>query len=69
MRNAADKDEPVAEFSLGMAYYMGAGVPKDSKQALDWLQKSANHGGGSKMMADGLIAQIQKANAGSPSGP
>jgi TPR repeat protein len=42
-RQAAGGDAP-AQFSLGNAYYTGAGVPKDATQGAVWWRKAADQG-------------------------
>ena len=41
---AAEQGFAEAQFFLGNMYYEGQGVPKDDKQAVYWLKKSAEQG-------------------------
>jgi len=40
---AANLDDNLAEFELGMMYYSGFGVVQDLKTSSEWLHKSAHH--------------------------
>lgn len=40
----AEKGEAAAQFELGMNYYRGDGVPKDSTAAVKWVRKAAEQG-------------------------
>lgn len=44
LRQKAESGDAKAQFDLAQAYWEGLGVPKDSAQGLEWLQKSANQG-------------------------
>ena len=41
---AAERGVPMAQFSLGALYHIGAGVPKDTGQAAIWYRKAAEQG-------------------------
>lgn len=43
-RNAAEKEDVTAQYSLGVCYYSGLGVPQDFVQAVYWFQKAAEQG-------------------------
>jgi TPR repeat protein len=38
---AADRNDPVAQYLMGTAYYNGSGVPKDESIAVLWFERSA----------------------------
>jgi TPR repeat protein len=44
LHKQAKEGNAEAQYELAKAYYTGTGVPKDSKQGLEWLRKSANQG-------------------------
>jgi hypothetical protein len=41
---AAENGNAASQFSLGMFYLQGAGVPKDEAEGVKWLRKSADQG-------------------------
>jgi tetratricopeptide (TPR) repeat protein len=41
---AMTKQDPFAQFYLGLMYYKGLGIPKDIHQALSWFEKSGSQG-------------------------
>jgi|GEM_PF-6705750 len=43
-RKAAEQGDADAQYRLGLLYYNGAGVAKDTTQAISWLRKSAEQG-------------------------
>ena|SRR3990170_4178951 len=43
-RKAADQGDAEAQYSLGIAYAEGRGVPQDSAEALKWLREAADQG-------------------------
>ena len=43
LSKAADSNQPLAQHHLGIMYYTGAGVTKDTTQALKWLQIAIAH--------------------------
>jgi len=44
LRKKAAKDDPVAQFSLGIMYDQGRGVPQDFGEAVKWFRKAADQG-------------------------
>ncbi len=44
VRNLAEKGEPRAEYLLAHAYEEGVQVAKDENQAVEWFERSAQHG-------------------------
>lgn len=40
----ANASSAVAQYNLGLAYYMGSGVEKDTSLAKTWWEKAAEHG-------------------------
>ena len=44
LRTQAEKGDPVAQFNLGHAYALGAGVSQDYQQAALWLGRAAEQG-------------------------
>ncbi|USD64128.1 DnaJ domain-containing protein [Vibrio sp. SCSIO 43136] len=40
----ADKQDPIAQYSLSQAFFSGNGVAKDSQRAVEWLKLSAQNG-------------------------
>ena len=40
----AEAGNPIAQYQLGMLYYIGKGVKEDEKVAVEWLSKSARQG-------------------------
>ncbi|MGB8988909.1 MAG: tetratricopeptide repeat protein [Candidatus Sulfotelmatobacter sp.] len=44
LHKQAKEGNAEAQYELAKAYYTGTGVPKDSKQGLEWLRKSADQG-------------------------
>ncbi len=40
-KSAAEENEPLAQYDLGMGYLHGSGLPKDFDKAIEYLQKSA----------------------------
>jgi TPR repeat protein len=40
----AESGDALAQYNLGIAFYMGAGVGKDEKEAVKWYTKSAGQG-------------------------
>ena len=43
LSKAAESNQPLAQHHLGIMYYTGAGVTKDTTQALKWLQIAIAH--------------------------
>jgi uncharacterized protein len=43
-RKAAEKGSPAAQYSLGVMYANGRGVPRDDAQAIAWYRKAAEQG-------------------------
>jgi coenzyme PQQ biosynthesis protein PqqD len=43
-REAADQGEVVAQFNLGLMYYLDDGVPQDYAEAIKWFRLAANQG-------------------------
>ena len=41
---AAENGNAASQFSLGMFYLQGSGVPKDEAEGVKWLRKSAEQG-------------------------
>jgi len=44
LTRSAEKGDALAQFQLGRAYYRGAGLPKDEKKAVEWMEKAAAQG-------------------------
>ncbi|MDP5014028.1 MAG: sel1 repeat family protein [Opitutales bacterium] len=44
IRSKAEAGDPNAQSNLGVMYYSGEGVPKDSAEALKWFRKAADQG-------------------------
>jgi len=44
LTTSAEKGDALAQFQLGRAYYRGAGLPKDEKKAVEWMEKAAAQG-------------------------
>ena len=44
LRKAAEQGDASAQYNLGVMYYKGAGVPKDTSAAVDWYRKAASQG-------------------------
>jgi TPR repeat protein len=44
LRKQAKEGNAESQYELAKDYYTGTGVPKDSKQGLEWLRKSADQG-------------------------
>ena len=44
LRKQAKEGNAEAQYELAKAYYVGKDVPKDEKQGLEWLRKSASQG-------------------------
>jgi TPR repeat protein len=42
----AESGDPQAQYRLGMAYFKGAGIERDSALALKWIQRAADQGYG-----------------------
>ena len=43
-RPLAEKGDPVAQYSMGVTYDKGQGVPQDYRQAVAWYRKAADQG-------------------------
>ena len=43
-RKAAEQGYVEAQFSLGVCYFDGVGVPKDNEEAIKWWYKAAKQG-------------------------
>jgi TPR repeat protein len=43
-RKAAEQGDATAQYSLGLMYYNGKGVPKDDVEAVKWYRKAAEQG-------------------------
>ena len=43
-RQKAEAGDATAQYSLGLMYYNGEGVPKDSAEAVKWYRKAADQG-------------------------
>ena len=41
LRQRAESNDKDAQYRLGLAYYKGCGVPKDTVQAHYWLEKAS----------------------------
>jgi len=54
-RAAAKTGYAGAEFSLGVAYFRGAGVARDAHEAVKWFQKAATHG---SVTAAGILGLV-----------
>jgi TPR repeat protein len=67
-QKAADQGEDNAQYSLGVMYANGEGVPKDYRKAVEWYQKAAEQGnvyaqhslGGMYLNGYGVIRDHQK---------
>lgn len=55
LETQANKQDPVAQYSLAQAFFTGKDVAKDSQRAIDWLKQSAGNGYS--------LAQLKLANA------
>lgn len=55
LESKANKQDPVAQYSLAQAFFQGNGVPKDPQSAIVWLRNSAENGY--------PLAQLKLANA------
>ena len=55
-RLAAEQGYPDAEYSLGLAYSRGEGLPQDSARAVKWLHKAAEKGEATAMHPTGARA-------------
>jgi predicted Zn-dependent protease len=55
LRAAAEQGDADAQFSLGMMYLEGEGVPQDRAEALRWLRESAERGHASAQYSLGLM--------------
>ncbi len=55
LETQANKQDPVAQYSLAQAFFTGKDVAKDSQRAIDWLKQSADNGYS--------LAQLKLANA------
>ena len=44
LRKAAEQGDASAQYNLGVMYYKGAGVPKDTSAAVAWFRKAAVQG-------------------------
>lgn len=44
LRDAAEQGHAEAQCSLGICYYYGAGVEKDSQEAATWYRRAAEQG-------------------------
>jgi len=52
----------VAQFSLGVMYYKGHGVPENDAEAVKWYRKAAEQGNeGAKKMLKALEYSVYKA--------
>ena len=40
-RKAAEQDQPISRYFLGLMHEEGKGVPKDSNEAMKWYQAGA----------------------------
>jgi uncharacterized protein len=63
IRIKADQGDAKAQFSLGMMYYSGEGVPQDYKQAVKWYRKAADQGAA---MAQFSLGWMYKEGKGVP---
>ena len=54
-RRNAEQGDAVAQFSLGVSYREGKGVPRDYAQAVSWWRKSAGQGYASAQSALGFM--------------
>ncbi|MFX5839491.1 tetratricopeptide repeat protein, partial [Acinetobacter baumannii] len=57
LRQAAEQGLPDAEYSMGICYIKGRGVPQSVDEGLIWLAKAAEHG---HFMAKVLIKNPEK---------
>ncbi len=44
LKKAADNDEPMAKYDLGVMYYKGKGVTKNTQTAIKWWKEAASDG-------------------------
>tara|TARA_B100000809_G_scaffold144074_1_gene141637 strand:+ start:42 stop:566 length:525 start_codon:yes stop_codon:yes gene_type:complete len=59
---AAEQGDAVAQFSLGVMYYKGHGVPENDAEAVKWYRKAAEQGNeGAKKMLKALKYSVYKA--------
>lgn len=54
-RSAAERGDPSAQYSLGVMYDKGQGVPQDRNEALIWYRKSAAQGHQAAQHALGIV--------------
>ena len=43
-RASAERDNPLGQYELSMAYYQGQGVERDWVKGAYWLEKAVSHG-------------------------
>ena len=69
-RPLAEQGIPSAQFTLGVMYYDGDGVPQDYAEAVKWYRKAAEQGDASTRFNLGLHVQEQSGrDAGLRPGP
>ena len=59
IRKAADQGNAGAQYSLGVMYSNGQGVPQDDREAAAWFQKAADQGHASAQWEIGRVHQRQ----------
>jgi len=68
-KRKAEQGDAVSQFSLGVMYHDGAGIPKDAAKAAEWVQKAAEQGlvdaqdklGGMYYLGEGVMRDKIKA--------
>ena len=55
VRNAAERGDPEAQYSLGLMYAAGRGVPQNFAEARKWFRKSAEQGNARAQTGLGLM--------------
>ncbi len=63
---AAERNDPVGQFNLGVLYQKGSGVPQSYKEAVSWYEKAAKQKHARAMNNLGYMAQL---GLGSPADP
>jgi uncharacterized protein len=54
-RVLAEEGDTESQFSLGVSYHLGTGVPRDNGEAREWFLKSANQGHPTAMQMLGFL--------------
>ena len=63
-RKAAEQNEPAAQYSMGLMYDQGTGVPRNLTEATRWYQLAAQNGDpDAKAVLRAMGAEMQKKQA------